>query len=393
MRLNPAALVLPVALLAAAFVLPAAAEVELNPNHPKTYTVRSGDTLWGIAGQFLRDPWRWPQIWDSNRDIGNPDRIYPGDVLELYYRDGEPRIGFQGGMRTVKLSPRVRTTALRQPVPTIPLGSIGPFLSRAYVLDKAEIDAAPYVVDFPNEHIVAGVHDSVYVRSIFGVEGERFDIVRPGEPLRDSESGEILGYKAQFVADALLERPGDPAKVRITSMGLETAIGDRVISASGEEPFANFIPRAAPPEVRARLISVLNGVSQIGQFNVVVIDRGSEDGLQSGHVFEVFSGGQEVRDTVRSGSSDWNWKDQKFWSQETWFGDHRVDRWLFDELDPRDPLPPHVEVTKPSSTFIRPYEAAGVLMVFRTFPRVSFALVMKAFRPIHVLDAVRSPNA
>ena len=391
MRLNLATIVF-VLTVTAVSALPANAQVELNPNHPETYTVRPGDTLWGIAGRFLRDPWRWPEVWESNREIGNPDLIYPGDVLLLSYRNGQPRVGFRGGMRTVRLSPRVRVSDLKQAVPTIPLGAIGPFLSRPYVLNKAEIDAAPYVVGFPEEHIVAGLNDSIYVRSIFGREGQSYDIVRPGEAYRDPDSGNVLGYQAVFVADGVLERSGDPAKITIVSMALETAIGDRVISTAGDRPAASFMPRPAPRGTKARIISVLDGVSQIGQYDVIVLDRGSQAGLQPGHVLEVYSGGEEARDIVRSGDSYWDWKAQKFWSQETWYGDHRVQGWLYDELDPRDPLPPHVEVRKPSDTFIRPYEQAGTLMVFRTFPGVSFALVMRASRPIHVLDAARPPK-
>ncbi|MEA3274580.1 MAG: LysM peptidoglycan-binding domain-containing protein [Pseudomonadota bacterium] len=375
------------------FASGAVAQVELKPSHPETYTVRRGDTLWDIAGRFLREPWRWPEIWESNREIANPDLIYPGDVLHVTYRDGRPRVGVRRGMRTVRLSPRVRVTPLVEPIPTIPIGAIRPFLSRSYVLNKAQIEKAPYVAAFPDEHIVAGMSDAAYVRSIDGSAGERFDIVRPGDPYRDPDTGDILGYKALFVADAVLERSGDPAKVAITNMALETGIGDRVISAAEDEPLENFFPRPAPRGLQGRIISVLNGVSQIGQFNVVVLNVGSGAGLKPGHVFEVYNGGERVRDTVKSASADWNWKNQKFWSQETWYGDYRVQGWLVDEPDPNTPFPPHVEVRKQSSDFVLPYERAGALMVFRAFDRVSFALVMRAERPIHVLDAVRPPKA
>lgn len=372
--------------------LPAAAQVELNPSHPETYRVRSGDTLWGIAGAFLRDPWRWPEVWEANREVGNPDLIYPGDVLSIHYRDGQPRVGVRRGMHTVKLSPRVRVTPLKQPVPTIPLGSILPFLTRPYVLDKAEIDRAPYVVGFPQEHIVAGLGDAAYVRSISGVPGERYDIVRPGQPYRDPASGDILGYQARFVAEAVLDRPGDPAKVTIAGIELETAIGDRVIAAGGDESLANFLPRPGRRGLQGRIIAVLGGVSQIGQFDVVVLDKGSRDGVKEGHVFEVFSGGGESRDMVRSDASGWDWKDEKFWSQEFWYGDARVKGWLTDEPDPNTPFPPHVEVRKDADSYITPYEQAGTLMVFRPFERVSFALIMRATRAMHVLDTVRPPR-
>jgi hypothetical protein len=381
-----------VAVLTALAALPAAAAVELNPSHPETYVVQPGDTLWGIAGRFLREPWQWRKIWQANSDIRNPDQIFPGDVLRLTYRNGEPRVRLERGMRTVKLSPRVRVTQLQQPVPTIPIGIIRPFLTRAYVLDKAEMDAAPYVVDFPDEHIVGGLHDSAYVRSMYGTERQHFAIVRPGEALRDPGSKDILGYKGQFVADAVLERPGDPAKLKLQTVAMETAIGDRVIAAGDGQQLQSFVPRPAPKGLRGRIISVLNGVSQIGQYNVVVLNRGTTDGVEVGQVFAVYNGGEQGRDLVAAGQTNWDWKNQRFWSQETWFGDYRVQGWVPDN-EPGPGFPTRVAVERPSSSFMLPFEKAGIVLVFHTFRRVSFALVMKAARPMHMLDTVRSPGS
>ena len=371
---------------------PAVAKIELNPSHPETYTVRSGDTLWGVAGRFLQDPWRWPQLWDSNRDIGNPDLIYPGDVLHLYYRDGQPRVGLRGGMRTVRLSPRVRVTPLKTPVPTIPVGAIMPFLSRPHVLDRAQIDAAPYIVAFPGEHIVAGVGDHAYVRAIDGAPGERFDIVRPGNAYLDPNTGNILGYKARFVAEAVLERPGDPATVKIASMDLEVGIGDRLLSSRKEKPQASFFPRPAPQGVKGRIISVLKGVSQIGQYNVVVLDVGTGSGVQPGHVFDVFNGGEKVWDIGRNDEFRRDWKGQRFWSEETWYGPHRSEGWM-PEGEPGPGFPLHAKVRRESGSVILPYERAGTLMVFRAFDGLSFGLIMSATRPMFLLDAVRPPPA
>jgi hypothetical protein len=392
MRLRlSAVLALSAALLAAA--PPTRAQVALNPSHPESYTVQSGDTLWDIAGRFLRDPWRWSEIWDANREIGNPDLIYPGDVLRLYYKDGEPRIGRAGGMRTVKLSPRVRVTPLKMPVPTIPLGAIAPFLTRPYVLEREEIDAAPYLVSFPDRRVLGGTGDIAYVRSILDPPGGSYDIVRPGDPYRDPDSGEILGYQAVYVATADLERPGDPASVRITDMDLETLAGDRVITGSRDEAVASFLPRPGPRGRSARIISVLNGVSQIGQYNVVVLNVGASQGVQPGHVFNVYNGGDRRTDTTRADAERWDWKNERFWSQEFWYGEYRTEGFLYDHPDPNTPFPPHAVAQKQSTDYIMPYEQAGTLMVFRTFNRVSFALVMSATRPVYLLDAVRPPPA
>jgi len=370
---------------------PVTAQVELNPSHPDTYTVQHGDTLWGIAGRFLQDPWRWPQIWDANQEVGNPDLIYPGDVLQLYFRDGQPRLRKRGGMRTVKLSPKIRVTAIEEPVPTIPVGAIQPFLSRPYVLSRSQIDGAPYIVAFPDEHIVAGAGDLAYVRSISGRTGERYDIVRPGDAYRDPVSGKILGYQGRFVGDAVLEHSGDPAKIKITDMQLEAGIGDRLYSAKHEKPRTSFFPRPAPPGVHGRIISVPNGVSQIGQYNVVVLNVGTAKGVHAGHVFDVFNGGERVRDFGKEDEFHQDWRNQRFWSEETWYSPYRSDGWVPDG-NPGPGFPTHAKLRKESGTVVLPYEQAGTLMVFRAFDQVSFGLIMRAQRPMFLLDAVRPPS-
>ena len=366
------------AVLALASV-PAAAQVELNPSHPETYTVRSGDTLWDIAGRFLQDPWRWRQIWDANQGRGNPNLIFPGDVLKLYYRDGQPRVGMQTGGHSN-----------RQPVSVIPIDAIGPFLTRSYVLGKTALDRAPYIVSFPGERIVAGAGDYAYVRSISGRSGERFNIVRAGDAYRDPDSGNILGYEARFIADAVLERAGDPAKVLISSMELEVGIGDRVLPGENEKPLTGFTPRSGPVEARGRIISVLDGVSQIGRYDVVVIDVGTSDSVRPGDVFEVFNGGERVRDTAGIDEFRSDWKNQRFWSEETWFGNHRTNGWVPDGV-PGPDFPPHTRASAGTGSAILPFERAGALMVFRAFDDLSFALIMSASRPMFLLDAVRAP--
>jgi hypothetical protein len=363
--------------------------VELHPDAPDTYTVRQGDTLWDIAGRFLQEPWRWSEIWDANREIGDPNLIYPGDVLRLYYSGGQPRVGLSRGMRSVEHSPHGRS---RGPVSTIPLRTILPFITRPYVLDQEQIDAAPYVVSFPDRRVLGGTGDRLYVRSIPGGSERRYHVVRPGGPYRDPESGDILGYKATYIADAMLERPGDPAAMRIESMALETAIGDRVLPATADEPLQTFYPRPGPAGRQGRIISVLNGVSQIGLHNVVVINLGSAHGVEPGHVFDIYNGGEEVTDRAKADGSFWNWKDMKFWSQDFWYGDYRTDSWVENEPSANEPFPLHRGASRRSEAYLLPYEKAGTLMVFRTFSRVSFALVMHSTRAMHLLDTVVPPR-
>lgn len=322
-----------------------AADDFINRDHPARYTVKKGDTLWDIASLFLHDPWRWPDIWYVNPQVHNPHLIYPGDVLELAYVNGKPqlRVVERG---PVKLSPSVRSTPWSGAIPTVPIDAIAPFLTRPYVVGPGELDKAPYVVDFADEHILGGAGMRAYVRAIESPEPQKFDVVRPGGPYKDAETGEILGYEALYAGSGLLKRTGDPATVFITDTVSEVLVGDRLLPVTEERSVQDFYPHPPASEVNGAIIDVLNGVSQIGQYQVVVLDRGARDGLAPGVVLRVDQRGETVRDTVAA--------------------------------DPR------TKVTLPD-------ESAGLVMVFRTFDRVSFALVMEAERAMHVLDKVRNP--
>ncbi|MCU7853383.1 MAG: LysM peptidoglycan-binding domain-containing protein [Candidatus Thiodiazotropha sp. (ex Monitilora ramsayi)] len=321
----------------------AAEPVALNPSHPERYTVVKGDTLWDISALFLRDPWLWPEVWFVNPQIENPHLIYPGDEIVLTYRDGQPILSLN---RKNKLSPQIRATPLDDAIPTIPVDAIAQFLTRPYVMEEGELEQAPYIVHFLDDHIIGGAGISFYARSVMEDQPARHTIVRPGKPYKDPDTDEILGYEAAFIGDADLKRTGDPAKLLIVSSDLEAIIGDRLIKAEEQEPLTNFQPRAPEGDIEGRIISVLNGVSQIGQYNVVVLNKGANDGLEPGHVLEILQGGNEIRDIVKGRGE----------------------------------------------TVTLPLEEAGVLMVFRTFDRVSFALIMRATKPLHVLDWVRPPK-
>ena len=320
-----------------------AADVALNPNHPDRYTVVRGDTLWDISARFLRDPWLWPEVWYVNPQVSNPHLIYPGDVLTLVYVDGKPRIQVS---RDGRLSPRIREESLESAIPTIPLDSIKPFLTRALVVDEAEMEAAPYVVQSADEHIVTGAGDRVYVRGIEDRNYALFDIYEPGQPYIDPDTGEVLGHEAIFVGTGPVQRFGDPTTLKLTETTREVRVGHRLLPADRSEPTAIFQPRSAPPDTEGHIISVLNGVTQIGQFNVVALDLGERDGMEVGHVLRVYQRGEVIRDTVSKKRGD---------------------------------------------TVRLPDEEAGVLMIFRTDEKVSFGLIMKATRAIHLNDFVRTP--
>lgn len=321
-------------------------EIALNPSHPDRYVVVKGDTLWDISGHFLRDPWRWPDIWEANQQIENPHLIYPGDILELAYVGGKPRLRLHRGSRDLKLSPRVRSTPIAEAIPTIPIDAIKQFLTKPRVVGVNELEAAPYVVSFADEHIVGGAGNRIYVRSIEADNHNSFTVFRPGGAYKDGETGEILGYEAFYLADTTLERTGDPATLLLTKTSQEVAIGDRLLPISEEIIEQGFLPHSSSAAIEGRIISVFGGVSQIGQYQVVVLDRGATDGVDVGLVFDVFQRGSVIRDVVSGTAGD---------------------------------------------TVQLPNEKAGTMMVFRTFDRVSFALILKATRVIHIQDIVRSP--
>lgn len=337
-----------VPLLFSAFVW--ADSLRINPNHPDQYTVVKGDTLWDISGKFLEHPWQWPQLWHNNPQIKNPHWIYPGDTLYFSYVNGEPRLSLSpldsGYGEQPDLTPHIRVSPIEQAIPMIPSDAIAQFLSSPKVVSAEELPLAPYVLEIADEHLVAGAGDRVYVRAIENPEGLEYTIYRQGKPYISPDTQEILGYEAEYIADTLLESPGDPATLRITKSAREVRRGDRLMLSSAGEMALNYFPRPPGQRVAGSIIRVMGGVTQIGERDIVVIDKGTADGLEVGHTLDIYRRGRVV-----------------------------IDRMQSDEAE----------------SVKLPDELAGVLMVFRPFERVSYALVMKATSAIHTLDRVQTP--
>ncbi len=323
-------------------------QVALKDGHPDRYVVVKGDTLWDISARFLQSPWLWPEVWYVNPQIENPHLIYPGDIISLVYIDGKPQLRVQRGKGSFKLSPRARAERLDKAIPTIPIDAIQQFLTQPLVADDATLKAAAYVVSSADEHLIVGSGDRVYVRGITADQGNRYNVFRPGGPYTDPDSGEILGYEALFLGEADAQKFGDPATLKLTRTTREINIGDRVLPVTREDVYAYFTPHAPDTPIAGTIISVLDGVSQIGQFQIVVLNRGTREGVDVGTVFAIDQRGDLIVDQVRSDGAR-------------------------------------------KSTVQLPDEEAGLLMVFRSFDKVSFGLVLKATSALHVGDRVRTP--
>ena len=323
-----------------------AADVALNPEHPDRYVVVKGDTLWDISSMFLRDPWLWPEVWYVNPQIANPHLIYPGDILTLVYVDGKPQLRMSRGYPTVNMSPQIREESLDKAIPTIPIDSIKQFLTRAIVVGENELDSAPYVLQSADEHVVTGAGDRVYVRGIEGDTEPLFDIYEPGPAYIDPDTDEVLGYQALYVGNGPVQQFGDPATLLLTETTREVRVGDRLLPMRRTGSVTHFQPHAVPAGTEGRIISVIDGVTEIGQYNVVAINRGTREGMESGHVLKIYQAGKVVRDEISGKRND------------------------------RVKLPD---------------EEAGILMVFSAFEKVSLGLVMEAHRAIHINDIVRTP--
>ena len=324
----------------------------LNSSAPKSYTVKRGDTLWGISTMFLRDPWLWPEIWYVNPRIENPHLIYPGDVLALAYgADGRPQVQLvQGG--PARLDPRLRSSPLDGAIPTIPYGAIAAFLSRPAVLSIEQVKHSPHVVVFREEHQAGGTGQEFYVSDLNAAPNARFTVMHVGEPVHDPDNGHMVGYQGIYTATAVITRPGNPAKGLLTDSARETLRGDLVLASANDTP-ATLTLRAPRTEVHGRIMSVIEGVHIIGQYDVVLINRGTTDGIGAGDVLAIDRVGDEANDVG-------NGEDKAYG-----FGRGRK-----------------IQL---------PDERAGTLLVFKSYDHMSYGLVVAESTFVRVADVVRNP--
>ncbi len=355
-----------------------AAGAQLRADHPDSYTVRKGDTLWSISARFLSKPWLWPEIWQANPQVQNPHLIYPGDVLNLSFING-PRLGLQ---------PRVRAEG--EPIPAIPLSELRMFLKETRVMDSNEVNDSPYVVGFEEARLRGTVGQNIYVRNLKGDPGQRWAIVRPTHVFRgfneddrsepyglvghdlDSDvsmvngpwkedfredhhygRGKDLGVEVTVIGTAETLRTGDPSTLLLLDSTQEIRKGDRIMPIDDKPYDAYYYPHApkAVPD-NARVISFTDALDAVGPKQVVALSIGAKDGVENGQTYSIVHPGENIHDDVANNS--WNRGVGK-------------------------------RVTLPE-------EFVGHVMVFRTFDRVSYGLVMDGLKPVSKGDRLTLPE-
>lgn len=321
----------------------------LRSGHPEEYTVRKGDTLWDISNTFLNSPWMWPEIWHVNPQIQNPHLIYPGDVIRLIYVDGAPRLTLErtvklapGGEGT-KLTPSVRVLPSEEAIPSIPLDRIDSFLSRSRIVAPGELELSPYILAGAEKRLVVGAGDRAYARGKFE-ERSSYGVFRKGDVFKDPITKEILGVHALSIGMVgVRDIQDDIATVAVIRTSEEIRLGDRLMPSEDRAVDSTFYPSAPEVDVEGLILAVEGGVTQVGKMNVVILNRGEREGLAVGNIMAIYKQGELVVDRVTN---------------------KRVQL---------------------------PDERAGLLMVFRTFEKMSFGLVLEADRALSTNDKIRNP--
>lgn len=336
-----------------------AQDVRLKPDHPDTYVVQKGDTLWDISGRFLSQPWYWPEIWQVNPQVENPHLIYPGDRLNLVYIDGQPRLEIERAPTAYKLSPAsdnrlgpsVRREPIESAIPAIPLDAINAFLSRSRIVGPGAFNGVPYVISGQDQRILMGAGEKIYARGDFRQPLPSYGIYRPGPIYADPYTGEELGQQALDVGSVdLRQLDADNANTEfavatmdVTRTSRDIRLQDRLLPVEERAIAALFQPGYPEMPVEGVILGVEEGVTQVAKYDVVAINRGLREGLEPGHVLAIYKRGATVRDQLAR---------------------------------------QNVKL---------PDERAGVLMVFRSFEKMSLGLVLEADKPLAVMDLVRNP--
>lgn len=377
--------------------------LEIQENAPDRYVVVKGDTLWDISGKFLKKPWRWPEIWQLNKEsIKDPHWIYPGDTIVLDRSGAEPRLrllkGNGHGLSTVKLSPNVREEKIESgAIQTIPISAIHAFLSQPRAVSAGALDTAPFILGSNDERVIFAKGDDAYATG--GPAGvTRWNILRPGKALTDPETGEVLGYEVEYVGDARTVSPGAPQKIHITRTAQEALAKDKLLPAVDSDTF-EYLPRSPENKIDGRIISAYGGVTDTGRYQTVVLNRGSNHGLAPGHVLAIYHTGN----TVKLSRDE---QEKMAWLASRNSAIPEGGAWLYSDVrclkDSDSKLTYDQSVDLKAVTRVGcldqdeslvklPDARTGLVMVYRVFDKVSYALVMQSNGPVFLLDSVKNP--
>lgn len=324
-----------------------AVPIELTPDAPDRHVVVKGDTLWGISSKFLKDPYRWPEIWRLNEEqVRNPHRIYPGQIviLDRNGSGGDPQLKL-GNLH--KAEPRSYSSTDRDAIPTIPQNVIEPFLSRPLVIEEDELTLGPRIVATEDSRVIAGQGNKIYASGITSPAAPMWSVYRPGTVFKDPDTDEVLGYEAIYLGDARVTREAkedEATTFEVTKAKLEIGRGDSLKVAEQAE-FMNYIPHAPKTEIKGKIVSIYGGVGEAGKYSIVAISRGKRDGVEHGHVLAIYRTGENVTNNFEDGKHSIRLPDERY----------------------------------------------GLLFVFRVFEKVSYALIMESSRPVYPRDTVQTP--
>lgn len=367
--------------------------IALKDNHPDRHVVVKGDTLWGISGKFLKDPWLWPKVWKLNRaQIKNPHLIYPGDVVFLDLSGSEPQLRLL--RETVTLEPGVRVEPLdKAAIHTIPLNVIAPFLSQPLIIEKDQLAESPRIIAGQDDRVVLSPGTRVYINEIPENETTDWYVYRPSDELIDPDSKEVLGVEATYLGDARIRKYGKPATAEIVKAKEEIFVKDRLVPSS-DNPITNFAPRAPETQIAGRIMKVYGGVAEAGPESIVSISRGAVDGLEVGHVLAINRYGRVIKDPEPTKESLEHIQKQKA-EEKPKLKELNFEVSRDEEGKPvvnfeKAPEASQELVLEPGYIKL-PDERIGLLMIFRVFDRVSYGLIMQASQPVHTMDSVKTP--
>lgn len=348
--------------------------IQVAADYPREYTVKKGDTLWDIANMFLRDPWYWPEIWQRNPQVENPHLIYPGDILTLIYVNGVPQMqltrpgqgtGDSGVVRTegvdlsgrkvVRLSPRIHRKTLNEAIPSIPADAVRQFLTRPRVVTIDEWVLAPYIVGSDDAHLVLGANNKIYVRGELDKERLRYSVFRESKRLVNPDTDKLIGFEIIYAGQARINKYGDPSTGELITTTREVLIGDRLLPSDKSAIDQQYFPHLPEHTIDGKVISLFDAIAAIAKYQIAVINRGSNHGLEVGHLLATFQAGGYAKDRFLDKSS--------------------LDRDDNVQLD-----------------ILLPDERSGMMMIFKVFDEVSYGLILKSTRVIKKFDRVEKPR-